>query len=44
MDKALVDILVKIAVEIIDFVAAQLKNDNAKEDGKNGGQRGSEKK
>jgi hypothetical protein len=44
MDKAWVDIIVKVVVEIIDFVAAQLKNDNAKEDDKNGGKGGSKKK
>jgi len=36
MDKAWVDIIVKVVVEIIDFVAGQLKDDkeNQKNDGK----------
>jgi hypothetical protein len=43
MNKAWVDIIVKVVVEIIDFVAGQLKDDNAKEDGKNGSSRGPKK-
>jgi hypothetical protein len=42
MDKAWIDLIVKIAVEVVDFVANMLKDDKEKQ--KNDGKGTSEKK
>jgi hypothetical protein len=40
MDKAWVDIILKVVVEVVDFIAKKIKE----EDDKNGGKGGSKKK